>query len=989
MSNLATLPKIAGIALQALGAVAFIYALLADAGVSDISPLASLCFVVAGFGFTGNWPFGRFTADIAGGLLIAMAVVSLSGSAFGLPIGLSPLPVVLAGGLAVAGVASCLKRRSGYDWLVLTAGVIVALSGLFQIIELVVTFGEPAFAGTATVSIYAATGLALIGTSLVLHTDRRHFEIPLQAVLALMVAASLLPAFVFMASQSRTLNEQHLTNIRAEGSNAAEEAANVALVRLNQRVAVLRGLSAALLLPPSEGANDTLSKETTTLLHRQLSAAVGDDKGWISLTTAAGVQLVNTRRDDASTPRVGLNLPTGLKPLAGTVQISDLHTSTTRSDIQLVTISYPVAEHNLVLNWRMPVEEIADDLKRIAPEGWTYAIADRQGRLVARSRNAEQWVGKPVTPSAWAKASASESGSDKALTLEGFSVVTSWQRLPFGWTALVGVREDIVDAAGSAQTRRVTIGAAMMTVMGLVIATLGALLISRPLSRVSSGSQLDDNLPAPSQSARAVVREINQLALALRNTSREQRRATDSLAESEARLQRFVDQAPAAIAMFDRDMRYLAVSARWQNYFAPNGAALNGQLHYEALPTISDQWREYHKRGLAGEVLAADNDMFVGLDGRSQYLRWELRPWRVMDGTIGGITIMAEDVSDKAVSEIALRESEARLKAIVDTATDAIVVVNDKGAIVNFNPAAVKMFGYAKKEALGKNFGILSASAADDDALQALARGRFAGFGPGVEVTGARQDGTHVPLELSVAEWTVQGKRYFTGIMRDITARKERENHIRLVMRELSHRTKNALAVVQAMAWQTSRTTNDVSEFQEQFTQRVDGLARSIGLLVRSDWEGVAIQDLVESQLAPFLDDSDVRLKCTGPALVLKPNAAQDLGLVLHELATNASKYGALSSAQGNVVVTWEIGHEPLGKQPLSLVWKEVSGPVISVPTHTGFGSTLIRDMLAKTYRGKISMDFAPTGFVWSLEVDVDRVVTRDRLGEVGSAKTM
>ena len=183
---------------------------------------------------------------------------------------------------------------------------------------------------------------------------------------------------------------------------------------------------------------------------------------------------------------------------------------------------------------------------------------------------------------------------------------------------------------------------------------------------------------------------------------------------------------------------------------------------------------------------------------------------------------------------------------------------------------------------------------------------------------GRRKDGTTFPAELAVSQWHADGRRYHTGIMRDVTRRKERESHIRLIMRELSHRTKNALAVVQAMSWQTAHTTTDVEEFQERLTQRIDGLRRSIDLLVKGDWEGVVLRDLVASQLQPFLDNPALRLEMSGPMLVLQPNGAQDLGLVLHELATNASKYGALSVPGGRVVTSWDIEQTSADIAPFS-----------------------------------------------------------------------
>ena len=176
------------------------------------------------------------------------------------------------------------------------------------------------------------------------------------------------------------------------------------------------------------------------------------------------------------------------------------------------------------------------------------------------------------------------------------------------------------------------------------------------------------------------------------------------------------------------------------------------------------------------------------------------------------------------------------------------------------NPSAERIFGYRADEMIGKNVRMLmtepTRSAHDGYTENYLTTGVGKVINSGREVEGRRKDGAVVQLDLALTEWSVEGRRYFTGIMRDISARKERESHIRLIMRELSHRTKNVLAVVQAMTWQTSRTSADAEEFQERLSQRVDGLSRSIDLLVRHEWEGVELNDLIRDQLAPFFDES-------------------------------------------------------------------------------------------------------------------------------------
>jgi two-component sensor histidine kinase len=144
----------------------------------------------------------------------------------------------------------------------------------------------------------------------------------------------------------------------------------------------------------------------------------------------------------------------------------------------------------------------------------------------------------------------------------------------------------------------------------------------------------------------------------------------------------------------------------------------------------------------------------------------------------------------------------------------------------------------------------------------------------------------------------------------DITERKRAEGHVHLIMRELSHRAKNLMAVAQAISWQTAQKSLDLEDFEQRFTQRIEALARSHDLLVKRQLEGVLLENLVPAQFAPFLDRAKERLAAHGPALLLMPEAAQDLWLALYELATNASKYGALSVAAGRIDIDWTIDDE-------------------------------------------------------------------------------
>nr|WP_281502860.1 HWE histidine kinase domain-containing protein [Ancylobacter crimeensis] len=200
-----------------------------------------------------------------------------------------------------------------------------------------------------------------------------------------------------------------------------------------------------------------------------------------------------------------------------------------------------------------------------------------------------------------------------------------------------------------------------------------------------------------------------------------------------------------------------------------------------------------------------------------------------------------------------------------------------------------------------------------------------------------------------------------TGAAVDVTDRKENERHLRLLMRELTHRSKNLLAVIQAMARQTARHAGTTDDFVEQFSARLQALARSHDLLVQESWHGASLTEMVRSQLGHHLNKDGSQVTIEGPDLMLKPEAAQNLGLALHELSTNAAKYGALSVPGGHVEIRWE--HRPLADGGgIDLSWVEKGGPPVRAPEGRGFGSLVIERNLSRALDGEVTLDFALDG---------------------------
>lgn len=195
----------------------------------------------------------------------------------------------------------------------------------------------------------------------------------------------------------------------------------------------------------------------------------------------------------------------------------------------------------------------------------------------------------------------------------------------------------------------------------------------------------------------------------------------------------------------------------------------------------------------------------------------------------------------------------------------------------------------------------------------------------------------------------------------DITERKEGEAHLWMLMRELTHRSKNLLAVIQAMARQTARYAGSTEGFIDQFGARLQALAASHDLLIQEGWHGASLRELVRSQLGQYLDGDRTRVVIDGPGIVLKPEAAQSLGLALHELVMNASKYGALSMPVGRVSVTWR-RLPPTEGEGIEIVWAEAGGPNVATPDRRGFGSLVIERNLSRSVEANVDLTFGPDG---------------------------
>ncbi len=310
---------------------------------------------------------------------------------------------------------------------------------------------------------------------------------------------------------------------------------------------------------------------------------------------------------------------------------------------------------------------------------------------------------------------------------------------------------------------------------------------------------------------------------------------------------------------------------------------------------------------------------------------------------------------------------------LLSLVADGVICTDDEGTIILLNKAAEEIFGYVADELTGAKVEIIMPQryrlshqiqlrkfgSTSSISKRAMARGR--------DVVGLRKDGTEVPIEASLTRYTLAGRRILTVVFRDISQRRQSEEGRRLILAEMSHRLKNLMTVVDAIVTLTARGAESLESYKEVLRDRLRAVGRTVDLMLPNESSDANLTDLLEAELAPFRTAGRGNVSLSGPEVRVPARWAISLTLVLHELATNAAKYGALSTSSGMVTVAWRI-EDGSGGSTLRLEWVERGGPTAQEGASKGFGSDLIARALG---RSNTRLNYTPAGLEALIQVNL------------------
>jgi PAS domain S-box-containing protein len=438
---------------------------------------------------------------------------------------------------------------------------------------------------------------------------------------------------------------------------------------------------------------------------------------------------------------------------------------------------------------------------------------------------------------------------------------------------------------------------------------------------------------------------------------------TDS---SAAYLAAIVSASADAILGTSRDGTVRSWNTACERLFGRTAADMIGQSVLDIVPDeLRDQEQTMLARAAGGAAVENYETVRLAANGRPTEVAVTLSPIRDAVGIVIGVSSVIRDIGEKKQAE----RGAAMLAAIVTSTSDGVVSKTLGGIVTSWNKSAERILGYTEAEMLNRSIRSIippDRQAEEDRILATVLAGEIV---DNFETVRIRKGGALIDVAVTVSP-VRDALGHIVGaskIVRDITDKRRTREQLRTLLAEVNHRSKNMLSLVQAIARQMTRQSQQLD--LDRFLERLQAIAGNQDLLIQNDWRFIPIADLVRSQLWTFGDAIGSRIHIDGPPTELTPEAAQAIGMAMHELATNAAKYGALANDDGRIDIGWS-QHDNC----FTMHWVEQGGPLVAPPLRSGFGSRVIADMVRLSLDGSVEVLFAPSGLRWHLVCPIGSV---------------
>ncbi|MGE3109610.1 MAG: PAS domain S-box protein [Phycisphaerales bacterium] len=479
----------------------------------------------------------------------------------------------------------------------------------------------------------------------------------------------------------------------------------------------------------------------------------------------------------------------------------------------------------------------------------------------------------------------------------------------------------------------------------------------------------DDLQRSHDELERRVAERTAQLAEANRNLQLEnvaRSRAEARLLESETRFKLALRGVPIVVFSQDRDLRFTWVYNSWLGL---SDADVIGRTDAELCDPESARRLTALKRSVLDSAVGVREQLPITRANQTRVLDLLIEPLLDPDGLLVGLTGVALDITQQSRVK---QELEFQKYALDQHAI--VAITDNKGKITYVNDKFCAISQYSREELIGQDHRIVNSGFHPRTFFRDMYATVAAGNVWRDEIRNRAKDGSIYWVDTTIVPMRDADARItnYVAIRSDITGRKRAEENLRLLVAELDHRVKNNLSVVLSIAQATMRHSTSIEQFGHNLVGRIRALARTHSALAAARWEGASLSEILRVTLEAHAVEGTNRVSFNGPSLMLSHRAASVLSTTFNELATNASKYGALSSPAGRVCVTWQVQYEHEQSPSLVILWVESAGPPVSPPTRRGLGTQFIREGVEYELEGAVTLEFPSSGLRCRISIPCD-----------------